>query len=258
MGGQARGEKMKKLSRVERKMRRRRFFFRFLLLIILTFSISVLALNSDFFVIKNIDVIGNSKLTKENIISESSIKLGENIFKVSIKDGKEHLNRLSYVKDVKIKRKLPKGIIINIIERKEIIQIKEISAFLLIDIEGYVLDIVDSEDHNLPQLVGLNIKDKKPGDNVFSLEKDNEGIELIKEGHAIKLLPKIKEINMEDDGNVNIVLFNGITVAFGTLDNVKYKLGLLNTILKDVEENQRPCTMIVMNKGDNPFIVVDD
>lgn len=257
MEGQARGEIMKKLSRVEKKMRRRRFFFRFLLLIILIFSISVLALNSNFFVINNIKVIGNSKLTRDSIISESSIKIGENIFKVSTKVGKENLGKLSYVKDVKIKRKFPKEIIINITERKEIIQIKEIASFILVDIEGYVLDIVDTENQNLPQLIGLNIKDTKPGDNIFSLEEDN-GIELIKTGHAIKLLPQFKEINMEDDGNVNIVLFNGITVAFGTLDNVKYKLGLLDTIIKDVEKNQRPCTMIVMNKGDNPFIVVEE
>ncbi|WMM23354.1 FtsQ-type POTRA domain-containing protein [Tissierella sp. MB52-C2] len=249
---------MQKLSRVEKKMRRRRFFFRFLLLIILIVSMSVLALNSDFFAINNIKVTGNSKLTKDNIISASSIKLGENIFKISTKLGNENLEKLSYVKDVKIKRKFPREIIINITERKEIIQIKEISSFILVDIEGYILDIVDTENDKLPQLRGLNTEYEKIGDNIFSLEKDNMGIELIKEGQAAKLLSKFKEINMENIGDVNIKLFNGITVAFGALDNVKYKLGLLDTILKDIEKNQRPCTMIVMNKGENPFIVVDD
>lgn len=249
---------MKKLSRVERKMRRRRIFFRLLLLITLILLLFQLALNSSFFVINNIKVLGNNKMSKDNIISASGINIGENIFKVSIKSGEKSLLSLPYVKEVKIKRKFPKAIIIDIIERKEIIQLKEISSFVKVDVDGYILEIVDTNSEKIPLLLGLNVEDKKAGDNIFSTSQSKSNIEFISEGHAIQLLPKMKEIDMVDNNNVKIILINGITVAFGTLDNVKYKMNLLNEILKDIEKKQIPCKMILMDRGDNPIIVLEE
>lgn len=249
---------MKKLSRVEKKMRRRRFFFRFLLLISLVTLLFALALNSSFFVIDNIKVLGNNKILKDNIIGASSINIGENIFKISTKAAKQNLRKLPYVKEVKIKRKLPKGIIIDIVERKEIVQLQEISSFILLDDEGYILNIVDTKEEKIPLLLGMKADNKKPGDNIFSTSKSKESIEFIKEGHVIGLLLRMKEIDMVDNNNVKIILNDSITVAFGTLDNVKYKVNLLNEVLKDVEKKQLPCKMILMNRGDNPIIVLEE
>lgn len=249
---------MKKLSRVEKKMRRRRFLFRFILLNSLILLLCVLALNSNFFVINNIKVIGNKKISRDNIISASSIQLGENIFKINTRVGKRDLMKLPYVKEVKIERKFPKGIIIHITERKEIMQIKEISSFVLVDIDGYILDTVDTQNEDLPLLVGLKIEDKKPGDNLFINTETKSTVEFITEGHATKLLPKMKEIHMEDNNKVNITLINGISVAFGTLDNVKYKVNYLDEILKDIEKDKIPCKMILMDRGDNPIAVLEE
>lgn len=249
---------MKKLSRVEKKMRRRRFFFRFILLLSLTLLLCTLALNSNILVINNIRVMGNKKISKDNIISASSIKIGENILRINTKVGKENIKKLPYVEDVKIERKFPKGIIIHITERKEIIQLKEISSFVLVDIHGYILDIQDTHNGDIPLLLGLDIKDKKTGDNIFINSESNAIIDFIKEGHAIKLLPKMREINMVDNNNVDMTLNNGIYVAFGTLDNVKYKVNLLNVVLKDIEKKETQCKMILMDRGDNPIIVLKE
>jgi len=251
-------EIMKKLSRVERKIRRRRLFFRFLLLISFILLLFIFALNSNFFLISNIEVLGNNKISKDVAISASSINLGENIFKISTRTGEKNLTKLPYVKEAKVKRKFPKGIIIDIIERKAILQIKEISSIRLIDIDGYILDIVDTEDEKLPLLVGLNVEDKKPGDNILSILESKGCTEFISEGQARGILSKMKKIDMVDNNNVNIILIDGISVAFGTLYNVKYKVGLLNEILKDIEEKQLPCKMILMDRGDNPIIVLNE
>lgn len=249
---------MRKVSRVEKKMKRRRMFFRLLLLISLIFIMFVLALNTDFFIIDNIKVLGNNKISEDIIISASSINFEENIFKISTRNGKKNIENLSYIKEVEIKRKFPKGISIEIIERKEIIQIKEISSYVLIDINGYILDIVDVQNEKLPLFFGFNIENKKAGDNVFDEIEDDEKKGFILESESIKILHKMKEIDMVDNNNVNILLNDGIPVAFGTLDDVKYKLNLLNEILIDIEKKQIPCKMILMNKGDNPIIVLNE
>lgn len=249
---------MRKISRVEKKMKRRRMFFRLLLIIFLVFIMFVLALNTDIFIIDNIKVLGNNKISKDIIINASSINTGENIFKISTRTSKKTIENLPYVKKAEIKRKFPKGILIEIIERKEIVQIKEISSYGFIDIDGYILDIVDVQNDQLPLLLGFNIGNKKAGDNLFSQIEFEQKKEFISEGNSIKILQKMKEIDMADNNNVNILLNNSIPVAFGTLDDVKYKLNLLNEILIDIEKKQIPCKMILMNKGENPIIVLNE
>lgn len=249
---------MRKISRVEKKMKRRRMFFRILLLIFLIFIMFGLALNTDIFIIDNIKVLGNNKISKDVIIGASSINIGENIFKINKSTSKKAIENLPYIKEAKIKRMFPKKIIIEIVERKETLQIKEISSYVFIDIEGYILDIVDNQNESLPFLIGFNIENKKAGDNVFSEIELEQKIEFILEGESIKILHKMKEIDMEDNKNINILLNDGITVAFGTLDDVKYKLNLLSEILKDIEKKQISCKMILMNKGDNPIIVLNE
>lgn len=249
---------MRKISRVEKKMKRRRMFFRLLLIIFLIFIMFVLALNTDIFIIDNIKVLGNNKISKDIIINASSINTGENIFKISTRTSKKTIENLPYVKEAEIKRKFPKGILIEIIERKEIVQIKEISSYGFIDIDGYILDIVDVQNNQLPLLLGFNIGNKKAGDNLFSQIEFEQKKEFISEGNSIKILQKMKEIDMVDNNNVNILLNNSIPVAFGTLDDVKYKLNLLNEILIDIEKKQIPCKMILMNKGENPIIVLNE
>lgn len=249
---------MRKISRVEKKMKRRRMFFRLLLIIFLIFIMFVLALNTDIFIIDNIKVLGNNKISKDIIINASSINTGENIFKISTRTSKKTIENLPYVKEAEIKRKFPKGILIEIIERKEIVQIKEISSYGFIDIDGYILDIVDVQNDQLPLLLGFNIGNKKAGDNLFSQIEFEQKKEFISEGNSIKILQKMKEIDMVDNNNVNILLNNSIPVAFGTLDDVKYKLNLLNEILIDIEKKQIPCKMILMNKGENPIIVLNE
>lgn len=245
------------MSRVERKMRRRRAFFRFLLLIFTIFIIVSLGLNTNLFLIDNIKVIGNNKVSKDSIIKGSTINIGENQFKISKKAGEKSLLNLPYIKDVKIKRKFPKGIIIEVVERKEIAQFKSISSYIIFDIEGYILEIRDSEDEKLPLLIGFDVVNKSPGDNIFLDAEESDVLDFISEGHAIGLLRKIKSINLEDIDNINIALFDGIPVDFGSLNNVKYKLNLLNEILIDIEKKGISCKMIIMNKGENPIIVLN-
>ena len=245
---------MKKPTRVEKKMKRRRNFFRFILSLILISLLIVFALKTDFFVINDIKVIGNKNITKDTLINASSINIGENIFKISINSAERNIKKLPYTKEINIMRKFPKGIVMEITERKEMAQIKDISSFILIDEEGQVLDIKDNNKENLPIIIGLKIKNKKLGNNIFSDIDSKKRLDFIKEGYDLGLFQKIEEVDMADNNNINLTLNEDIGVAFGTLDNVKYKLDLLDEILRDIRKDQIPVKMILMNKGDNPII----
>ncbi len=248
---------MKKTTRVERKRRRKRIFFNFILLILLTTIFVTFALKSDLFNISVINIEGNEKLSKNIIESASGIALGENIFKIKLRNGEKDIKKLSYTKDVNIKRKFPSTININITERKEVVQLKNISSYVLVDMEGYVLDFKDKREENLPVLNGFNIN-VLPSENIFDTEYGNELKDLINDEGNIEILKNFSEINFESYDNINIILNNGIVVAFGPLVDVKYKLRYLNEILKDIEKKQISVKMIIMNKGEKPIIVTNN
>lgn len=248
---------MKKTTRVERKRRRKRILFNIILLILFTSIFATFALKSDLFNISEINIDGNNKLTKNTIESASGITVGENIFKIKLGNSEKDIKKLSYIKDVNIKRKFPSTININITEREEVVQFKNISSYVLVDIEGYVLDFKDTKDENLPILNGFNIN-VLPSENIFDIEYGNELKNLINDEANIEILKNFSEINFESYDNINIILNNGIVIAFGPLDDVKYKLRYLNEILKDIEKKQISVKMIIMNKGEKPIIVTNN
>lgn len=248
---------MKKLTRVEMKMKRRRNFFKFLLLILLISLGSILVLETNFFIIDNIVVVGNNKIPKENLIKTSSINMGENIFKISVKSGEKNIKKLPYTEDLNIKRKFPRTIVIKILERKEIAQVKDISNFLIIDKNGNILDVKDDKNEELPIITGLEIENKSPGDNIFSEMEFELKVEFIRDGYDIGLLNEIGQIYMENIDSINIKTNNDINIAFGNLDNIRYKLNLLDSTLQYIKNEEISCTMIIMNKGENPIIVTD-
>lgn len=247
---------MRKPTRVELKLRRRRIIFRFILLLTTLVLVVLFALKTNFFNIDHIEVSGNKKLSKEEIIISSLINKGENIFKIKTLLGRDNINKTPYIKSSTIKRKFPRRVDIEVEERNEIIQVKLLGTYLLIDKEGYILEQIENKREDLPLIIGLEVNNIRPGDNLFSRIKFEKAVEFINEIYECGILKNTTEISMELFDDINIILNDGITVAFGTLDNVKYRLSLLDEVLKDISKNGTNCKSIIMNKGENPILVI--
>lgn len=249
---------MKKPTRVERKRQRRRIYFRLVLMLALLAVGVGFAFKSDFFNIEYINVKGDSILNKDSIINASGILIGENLLKISPKDTEDKIKFLPYIKDANVKYKIPNTINIQVVERVPVIQLKSLANYLLIDKEGFVVEITDIKKEELPTIVGYSIKEKKPGENIKDDENGIKLEEFFTEDDIIKMMKKINNINFDLEGEINIDLNKGIGVAFGPLDNIEYKLRLLDRILVDIENKQLKCKMIIMNKGENPILVLDN
>lgn len=249
---------MQKTTKIQRQQRR----FKRLLSFILAITIIVICvgffLRSDFFNIDNISIEGNSNISKEKLLHISSIIKGENIFRISAKTAKENIMKLPYVKSVHIKRKFPKEIEIEVVEREEKLLVKNMSMYYVVDEEGYVLNEIDSNIENLPVVLGLKTDKIVLGDNLFLNLELEEFEDFIVEGDQLNILSEMENIDIDAEGNVNISIKKGIDVAFGPIDNVKYKIRLLNEILVHSKENEILISKIIMNKGEHPIIVVDD
>ncbi|QQY80540.1 cell division protein FtsQ [Keratinibaculum paraultunense] len=247
-----------KKNKKHRGKKRRKIFLKFILFILTLGLIYLFVFDTNFFNIEKIQIVGNGKMSYSEILNASTYTKGENIFKISKKLGEENLKKLPYIKEAKVKRKLPKTLLIQVEEREEVAIVPYIGAFVYIDEEGNVLSIKEKKAQSkLPQIFGIELIDVIPGENLFSDDRQAHK-EFLKLSKQMDLLKLMKYINFSDNDNINIELISGIKVAFGPLDNVKYKLSFLYEILKDLDKKDITAKQILLNKGENPVVIIDD
>ena len=99
-------------------------------------------LKSPFFNIEeiNVKIDHNTILTETEIKELSNIVVGQNMFSISKKGSIENIETNSYVESVKIKRKVPNKIEIEVIERTIAFQIQLDGAYAYVDNYGVVID----------------------------------------------------------------------------------------------------------------------
>lgn len=78
--------------------------------------IFILVCLSMFFRVKNIELVGSSRYTAEQLIEYSQVEVGASLFSVTASDFDVAIERLPYINSVKVTRKLPDTIIITAIE----------------------------------------------------------------------------------------------------------------------------------------------
>lgn len=228
-----------------------------LLLIVLSIGI-FFAFNSSVFNIKEIKVKNNKNIDEKNILKKSKIEKGTNIFKVKSEYVEKELLKNPFLKSVKVSKKVPSSINIEVVERKKTFLFQSTSIYLLADEDGFIMDHFDSKDKKLPTIKGFKTQTTELGKSIFSTG-ENENLKVfINEAKKLNLLAQIDEIDKNFANDVDIKLKNQISVAFGPLSNVKYKLSMLKEILEDIKEKKIKTGKIIMNEGDHPILIIDE
>jgi len=121
---------------------------------------------SNFCNIKEVIIQGNDCLSEDEIFFNSGIKLGENIFKLSLKKSINSLKQEPRIKEVEIKRVIPNKIIISLTEREAAAIVHFGEEYFFSTKEGMVLSKIDrpEEGFALPLLSGLEINEIKIGE----------------------------------------------------------------------------------------------
>ena len=101
----------------------------------------VVTMFSPLFNIKEITVIGNKKISEDEIISLSQIQKDENTFKVGKIRTIKNIKQNAYIENVQIKRKLPSEIQIIVEERGASFMLEYGGGFVYINNQGYILEI---------------------------------------------------------------------------------------------------------------------
>ncbi|MCR5186464.1 MAG: FtsQ-type POTRA domain-containing protein [Clostridia bacterium] len=180
-------------------------------------------LHTKLFSVKNIVVLNNNHLTKEEIISISGINQGDNIYKRSAKEIKKALLENTYIEDVTIKKKLPNTIEIDITERNINYMIQFSDTYVYLSNQGYMLEQT-SEKANVPIIVGLSTDQNSVviGGrlNNEDLSKMNRIIKICELAKVNELSEFISKIDISNEKNYVVEMESrGKVINFGDCSN---------------------------------------
>ena len=163
-----------------RRGRRSIVFFSVLSAILLS---AILIVTLPQFYVKQIDIIGCSKITKEELLTSSGLAVGQHLFR-SLGGGiiqlftfrygnieKELSNDYPYIDDIKIQIIFPSKVLITVGERQKIGYVKLPDGYAVIDTAGIVVELCEGDaPPGVPLMEGLPVRSSALGEKIDMTE----------------------------------------------------------------------------------------
>ena len=220
----------------QKKKKRRRMISRIgiavLVLLAIVFAPTI------FFQVSKINVTGDTRYTSEQLIKSTGVKQGDNLFFLDTKQIAADLkDEYPYLDTVKLRRKLPSTLQIEVSDRTAALSIEQNGKYLILDMSGKVLEKTKSAAKGTAKVTGVPMKGLHVGDAV---DEDKYG----KAASVMKLLEltdqygmkkHIKTIDVEKAYDVRVTYDKRYTILLGALEesNLEHKIQFLKAILKE-------------------------
>ena len=190
-----------------------------------------------FFNVAAIEINGESSVyTTEEIMQGLEIKAGQNIFLFSTsKAEKELTEALPYLDNVKIVRKLPDTIVIDITETTTSLALPYAGGCLVLSDSLKILENAAAVPENLTLVYGLQPNSYKVG-SMLGTDAEEGTQYLASVVDTLKLyglLGKASMINVSDKLNLSVVYDNRIFVMLGTANNLDYKISMMKVLVTE-------------------------
>jgi len=268
--------------KASKKRKRALKFVKYLLLTVLSIGTLVLLALSPLFNIKWIEVSGNNHYNDTEIIEATDIIMGNNWFRMNGLDFKSILlfrsiqseerikENCYYIKKVVVRLGFPNGANIIITEREPAAVTPYDNANLLVDREGYILDLKqDVSEYNLPSVQGLtfdncelgqvvNAEDKKKLDVFYKVLEEIIKVDNDKVYDSSKAIYKhVNYVDVSDLDNVGISLDMRVRVNLGNYKKIgSYRLSFLREVFfNKLEETDKG--YLDFTNGDRPNFIPD-
>lgn len=235
----------------EKKLFSKPFVFFLIILFLLTVLYSLYS--HTFMQISDIYISGNKNISDEQIISQMSNPIGENILTYNIADSEERINAIDTVDGVEIKKVFPNLLSIEVDESYPLFYQEDKDKTFYIDNKAKIVENSPENNDGLIKIRGAKLRNIT-GENFTSSEASLNFVKAIQE---FSYIDKVKEIDLENKAEIGIML-NDIDVKFGDLNNISDKLKLLDKILNDIDQKGVLAVQIDLDNGKNPRVKVDD
>lgn len=209
--------------------------------------------------LRSIRVTGNKYLAEAKIINIAKIPQEENIFLIDLDEVKNRFSDIIQIKEIKVKRKLPNTIVIEIKERTPY-AIAEISgATTLIDDEGYIIARkgLDSSEYGseiakYPVIRGINKKTLEKGIRLNSGDRlfVRSALDMLSSSIDLGTI-QIEAGNRED---IIIYIEDILKVKIGDPRNIERKIQVVKAMLGSLKGNWTKVAYMDVRVPDDPVI----
>lgn len=214
---------------------------------------TIYALLSPIFNIKTISVMGNSKISIDEIISLSGLQLEQNMFKYKSQDVVQKIKENAYIDEVKISRKIPDTVEIIIAERKASFIIQFANAYAYINNQGYILEISDKK-QELPLITGIQTEQEniQVGKRLCTedLKKLGDVLKIVEASISNDIYELITQIDITNQNDYILTLQKKKKVVYlGDTSNLSTKMLWILTF-NELEGNTEGEIILNMNLND--------
>lgn len=227
-------------------MKRTIVFLASILFVLTLCGIYIFVSHSPRFDLTRIDVQGNQKVSKKEILEKAKIKLGANIFRTDLGRIEGRIREDDRIKDVWVKRKLPNRVLIEVEEKKPALWINLPDGLYGLSQNQEIIPLEEEDfDRDLPIVGGLASPSVfgKQNQSVmpykrYSNIKAKLALDFYKTvlGQDLSFSEIISEINLCDETNLILYLIPwGTQVNMGK-GNFKKKLKRVRAILRFEEK----------------------
>lgn len=189
-------------------------------------------LNSSFFALKSIEIIGNGVISDDEVIQLSGLTTGTNLFSLKTSEATIKIDSYPNIKKVEIKRKLPNTIIINVVERQPIAMVVIQNGYALVDNEGIILKKLEITDGSeLPLISQIDVgENKRPGDSIITPGLKS-ALNIIKQMDD-EFLENITEIIAPSQYSLTLKTKTGVKILFGEEEDIGRKIMIIEKFMK--------------------------
>ncbi|MEF9933726.1 MAG: FtsQ-type POTRA domain-containing protein [Clostridium sp.] len=242
------------VEKKKKKANKRKVLIYLSLLLIILGIVAGVGLKSSYFLISNIEVKGESIVTKEEVQVLSDLK-DKNIFLINKDKVSELVKSNPYIENVNISRKLPSTVVIDVKEKKigAIIKMKE--GYVNIDEFGKMVQVVSKfPGGNLPELINTGVDKYTPNQNVFKKQEQINAFNKCSNAIASsKECTVFKKIDMTSPYDIKLYTQNETVISIGSVNNIEYKLGYAISILNSSQVKNQKGEIKILDSGSATF-----
>lgn len=244
--------------RRNRRRRRGRFSFLLKLFAFLVAAAAMVAAITLFFRMDHIVVSGNERYSEQEVVAASGLSTGGNLYFLNKFDVKEAIfAQLPYVEEVRINRKLPDTLLIEVRECKAVAGVGTPGGIWLISDQGKLLEEVSAPPEDCPLLTGAELTDpvaSRPMDlGETAAYRAGVVLTLLRASEERHMRENIGQIDMADETALSFTYLGRFTVRFPWTADVGYKLESLATVVDYLEDNETG-RIDLMTEGKASFI----
>lgn len=219
-----------------RKRRRRRallifYFFLFFAVVSAAVAVSLTVL----FKIDDIEVGGTSRYTQEQIVSACGIKKGENLFLAKTRQAEKQIQaRLPYIGSVKVKRKFPARISIQVTAAQVCGAVESSGKYVVLGDNFRILEIADKLPQSSALIRGIALKNPKAGNTAEFADKSLQS-SLTDVENALRSggMKKITGMDFSSTSKILLTYDGRITINLGMPSDLDYKINFAKKLFDD-------------------------